>query len=251
MLLTVDAEPLLWHGLLSLFLAQKQNIRGEELMNIRLAWASAIGVLALAAPAVAHTVDCTVDSDRLQEALSRLERGSTLTIKGNCVGNVTVATDGASLVAHPSGGTITGQVEVIARRASITGINIVGPEPSDPSTILRAGLFAHDGASVTFENGAIANHSRSGVLASRGASVIVMASQITGNGTARVPNDADGVQAVDAGSVLLGGVDANNDPIASAGDEIAGNAARGLLTSRGAFSPATSTTTVSRPRSLR
>src|SRR5258708_32059187 len=117
MLIKVAAEPLLWHGLLSLFLAQKQNIRGEELMNIRLAWASAIGVLALAAPAVAHTVDCTVDSDRLQEALSRLERGSTLTIKGKCVGNVTVATDGASLVAHPSGRPIPGQREALPRRA--------------------------------------------------------------------------------------------------------------------------------------
>jgi hypothetical protein len=201
-------------------------------MNIRLAWASAIGVLALAAPALAHTVNCTVDSDRLQETLSRLERGSTLTIKGNCVGNVTVATDGVSLVAHPSGGTITGQVEVTAQRVSFTGIDIMGPEPSDPNTIVRAGLFAHDGASVTFANGAIANHSRSGILANRGASVIVRASRITGNGTASVPNDADGVQAIDAGSVLLGGVDANNDAIASAGDEIAGNAARGVLAAR-------------------
>src|SRR5258708_40179389 len=100
MILTVDAEPLLWHGLLSLFLAQKQNIRGEELMYIRLAWESAIGVLALAAPAVAHTVDCTVDSDRLQEALSRLGRGSNRTRNGNSVANVTRAPDRASRVRH-------------------------------------------------------------------------------------------------------------------------------------------------------
>src|SRR5258708_39188177 len=102
MLIKVAAEPLLWHGLLSLFLAQKQNIRGEELMNIRLAWASAIGVLALAAPAVAHTVDCTVDSDRLQEALSRLERGPAPPIKGNCGGHRQGGAGGASPVARPS-----------------------------------------------------------------------------------------------------------------------------------------------------
>jgi hypothetical protein len=202
-------------------------------MNIRLAWASIVGVLAVAAPAAAHTVNCSEDSDRLQQELRRLERGSTITIKGNCVGNITIATDGVSLVAHPSGGSITGQVDVSAQRVSMTGINILGPEPSDPDTIVRAGLFAHDGASVTFENGAIANHSRSGILANRGASVIVKASRITGNGAAGVPNEADGVQAIDAGSVLLGGVDANNDAIAGAGDEIAGNAVRGVLAARG------------------
>ncbi|HEX9491183.1 MAG TPA: right-handed parallel beta-helix repeat-containing protein [Stellaceae bacterium] len=200
-------------------------------MNIRLAWASAIGVLALAAPAVAHTVDCTVDSDRLQEALSRLERGSTLTIKGNCVGNVTVATDGASLVAHPSGGTITGQVEVIARRVSITGINIMGPAPSD-ATIVRAGLLARDGASVSFANGTIANHAKVGVIAVRNASVTVTASTITGNGTANVFNSADGVQAADGGAVMLGTPDANNNPVPSAAVEVAHNQFRGVLATR-------------------
>ena len=202
-------------------------------MDFRLVWVSAFGALALIAPAAAHTVNCNLDADRLQDAVSRLSPHSTVTLEGNCVGNITIATDGLSFVAVAGGASITGQVEVTARRVSFSGISIVGPEPSDPNTIVRAGLFAHDGGSVTFANGAIANHTRSGILANRGASVIVMASQITGNGTARVPNDADGVQAIDAGSVLLGGVDANNDPIAEAGDEIAGNAARGILTARG------------------
>src|SRR5258708_39059876 len=116
MLIKVAAEPLLWHGLLSLFLAQKQNIRGEELMNIRLAWASAIGVLALAAPAVAHTVDCTVDSDRLHEALSPLERGSTPTIKGKCAGNGTGAADGARPLPDPRRGPIRARAGVNGRR---------------------------------------------------------------------------------------------------------------------------------------
>src|SRR5713101_2997428 len=175
-------------------------------MNIRLVWASVAGVLALAAPAFAHTVNCSEDSDRLQDNLSRLERGSTLTIKGNCVGNVTVATDGVSLVAHKDGGSITGQVEVTAQRVKFTGISILGPEPSDPDTIVRAGLFARDGASV---------------------------SVITGNGTANVANSADGVQAADGGTVMLGTPDANNDPVPSAAVEVAHNGFRGILAVRG------------------
>src|SRR6266851_4353613 len=190
-------------------------------MNIRLVWASVAGVLALAAPAFAHTVNCSEDSDRLQDNLSRLERSSTLTIKGNCVGNVTVATDGVSLVAHPNGGSITGQVEVTAQRVSITGISILGPEPSDPETIVRAGLFARDGASVSFANGTIANHTKVGVIAVRNASVIVTASVITGNGTANGANSADGVQAADGGTVMLGTPDANNDPVPSAAAPLA------------------------------
>src|SRR6266851_4210192 len=202
-------------------------------MNIRLVWASVAGVLALAAPAFAHTVNCSEDSDRLQDNLSRLERGSTLTIKGNCVGNVTVATDGVSLVAHPNGGSITGQVEVTAQRVKFTGISILGPEPSDPDTIVRAGLFARDGASVSFANGAIANHTKVGVIAVRNASVIVTASVITGNGTANVANSADGVQAADGGTVMLGTPDANNDPVPSAAVEVAHNGFRGILAVRG------------------
>src|SRR5712692_170741 len=196
-------------------------------MNIRLVWASVAGVLALAAPAFAHTVNCSEDSDRLQDNLSRLERGSTLTIKGNCIGNVTVATDGVSLVAHPHGGSITGQVEVTAQRVSITGISILGPEPSDPETIVRAGLFARDGASVSFANGTIANHTKVGVIAVRNASVI------TGNGTANVANSADGVQAADGGTVMLGTPDANNDPVPSAAVEVTHNGFRGILAVRG------------------
>jgi len=202
-------------------------------MNIRLVWASVAGVLALAAPAFAHTVNCSEDSDRLQDNLSRLERGSTLTIKGNCVGNVTVATDGVSLVAHPNGGSITGQVEVTAQRVKFTGISIFGPEPSDPETIVRAGLFARDGASVSFANGTIANHTKVGVIAVRNASVIVTASVITGNGTANVANSADGVQAADGGTVMLGAPDANNDPVPSAAVEVAHNGFRGILAVRG------------------
>src|SRR5258707_3788558 len=201
-------------------------------MNIRLVWASVAGVLALAAPAFAHTVNCSEDSDRLQDNLSRLERSSTLTIKGNCVGNVTVATDGVSLVAHRNGGSTTGKVEVTAQRVSITGISILGPEPSDPETIVRAGLFARDGASVSFANGAIANHTKVGVIAVRNASVIVTASVITGNGTANVANSADGVQAADGGAVMLGTPDANNNPVPSAAVEVAHNQFRGVLATR-------------------
>ena len=200
-------------------------------MNIRLAWASIAGSLALAAPAIAHTVNCVEDSGRLQRALSHLDAGSTVTIKGNCVGNITVATDGLSFVADKDGGSITGQVEVTAQRVSFTGIDISGPEPSD-GTIIRGGLFAHDGASVSYADGTIANHTANGVFASRGASISVSASHIIGNGTARIPNEADGVSAVDSGAVLLGRADANNDAIAAAGVEVAGNAVRGVLAAR-------------------
>ena len=200
-------------------------------MHKAIAWAGALGLLAFAAPALAHTVDCNRDSDRLQDALSRLERGAALTILGNCVGNVTIATDGVSLVAHPKGGSITGQVEVTAQRVSISGVSILGPEPSD-GTIIRGGLFAHDGASVSYTDGTIANHTANGVFASRGASITVSASHIIGNGTARIPNEADGVSAVDSGAVLLGRADANNDAIAAAGVEVAGNAVRGVLAAR-------------------
>lgn len=200
-------------------------------MNIRLTLASAIGVLAVAAPALAHTVDCGEDSARLQRALGRLESGATLTILGNCVGNVTVATDGVRLVAHPRGGSITGQVEVTAQRVSFTGISILGPEPSD-GTIIRGGLVARDGGSVSFANGTIAGHTKTGVVAVRNGSITVTASTITGNGTANIFNAADGVQATDGGSVILGSLDGNNDPIPSAAVEVAHNVFRGLLATR-------------------
>src|SRR5260370_8333304 len=202
-------------------------------MNIRLVWASLAGVLALAAPAFAHTVNCSEDSDRLEEKLRGVERGSALHIKGNCVGNVTVATDGVSLVAHKDGGSITGQVEVTAQRVKFTGISILGPEPSDPDTIVRAGLFARDGASVSFANGTIANHTKVGVIAVRNASVVVTASVITGNGTANVANSADGVQPADGRTAMLGTPDANNDPVPSAAVEVAHNGFRGILAVRG------------------
>jgi hypothetical protein len=143
-----------------------------------------------------------------------------------------VATDGLSFVADKEGGSITGQVQVTAQRVSFTGIDILGPEPSDGTTI-RGGLFAHDGASVSYADGTIAHHTANGVFASRGASIVVSASHIIGNGTARIPNEADGVSVVDSGSVLLGRADANNDPVAAAGVEVAGNAVRGILASRG------------------
>jgi hypothetical protein len=201
-------------------------------MSIRLVGAGVAAMLAMAAPAFARSVNCTEDSGRLQKVLSRLDADKTITVKGNCVGNVTIAADDVSLVADDGGASITGQVEVKGQRVSLTGIDITGPEPNDGTTI-RAGLFARDGASVTYANGTIANHTASGILSSRGSSVIVTASKITGNGTANIPNNADGVQAVDTGSVLLGAINANNGPVADAADEVAGNTGRGILASRG------------------
>jgi hypothetical protein len=216
----------------AVFLRRNRTFEGEEIMNSRLAWASAIGVLALAPPAVAHTVNCAADSDRLQEALIRLEHGATLTIKGNCVGNITVATDGVSFVAHKDGGSITGQVQVTAQRVSFSGVSILGPEPADPNTIIRGGLVARNGGSVNFTGGAIANHTKTGVIAVDNGSITITASTITGNGTANIMNASDGVQAVEGGSVFLGAQDANNDPIPSAAVEVAQNSFRGLLATR-------------------
>ena len=201
-------------------------------MSIRLVGASLAVMLAMAAPAFARTVNCNEDSARLQRVLSRLDGDVSITVKGNCVGNVTIATNDVSLVAGDGGASITGQVEVTAQRVSLTGIDITGPEPSD-GTNIRAGLYAHDGGSVKFANGTIANHIAFGILSSRGASVIVTASKITGNGTANIPNEADGVEAVDSGSVLLGAVNANNGPVANAADEVAGNPGRGIIAARG------------------
>ena len=200
-------------------------------MISRLAWASVAWVLALAVPAAAHTVNCTEHPDRLQRALSRLDADSTVTIKGNCVGNVTVATDGLSFVADKEGGSITGQVQVTAQRVSFTGVDISGPEPSD-GTIVRGGLVARDGASVSYANGTIANHTKTGVVAVRNGSIIITTSVITGNGTANLANAADGIQAVEGGTVTLGAQDANNDPIPSAAVEVAHNVARGILAAR-------------------
>ena len=167
----------------------------------------------------------------LQQFINFSLPGTTIALQGNCVGNVTIATDGISIVAGTPGASITGQVEVTARRASLTGIDITGQEPSD-GTIIRGGLYAHDGGSVSYADGTIANHTANGVFASRGASITISASHIVGNGTAHIPNEADGVSVVDSASVLLGRADANNDAIAAAGVEVAGNAARGVLAAR-------------------
>lgn len=200
-------------------------------MISRLALASVAGALALAVPAAANTVDCTEHSGRLQHAVHHIEGNSTVTIKGNCIGNITVATDGVSFVAHADGGSITGQVEVTAQRVSFSGISVLGPEPSD-GAIVRGGLVARDGGSVSFANGAIVNHTKTGVIAVRNGSVVVTASTISGNGTANVTNSADGVQAADGGNVILGAQDANNDPIPSASVEVAQNIFRGILAVR-------------------
>jgi hypothetical protein len=201
-------------------------------MSIRLVGASVAIVLAVAAPAFARTVNCNEDSGRLQKVLSRLDSDTTITIKGNCIGNLTIATDHVSLVAGDAGASITGQVEVTAQRASITGVNIVGPEPADPNVIIRGGLVVRDAGSASFTNGAIANHTRPGVVALRNGSITITASTITGNGTANLLNLSDGVQAIDGGSVTLGAVDANNDPVPGAAVEVAQNVFRGILASR-------------------
>jgi hypothetical protein len=201
-------------------------------MSIRLVGAGVAVMLAMAAPAFARTVNCNEDSARLQRALSRVDGDKTIIVKGNCVGNVTIGADDVSLVADDGGASITGQVEVTGQRASITGISIVGPEPTDPDTVVRGGLVARDGGSVSFANGAIANHTKTGVIATRNGSVVVTASSITGNGTANITNAADGVQAADGGNVILGAQDANNDPIPAAAVEVAQNVFRGVLAVR-------------------
>ena len=202
-------------------------------MDIRLVFAAAAGVAALALPAAAHTVNCANESSELQEALRRLPHSSTITIKGNCVGNVTVATDGLSFVAHLDGGSITGQVEVTAQRVKFTGIDIMGPDPTDPGTIIRGGLVARDGASVSFTKGTIGHHTKTGVVAVRTASIVITDAAIIGNGTAGLMNASDGVQAADGGSIQLGAQDTHNDPIPDAAVEVAQNAFRGLLAVRG------------------
>jgi hypothetical protein len=201
-------------------------------MSIRLVGAGLAVMLAMAAPAFARTVNCNEDSARLQRVLSRLDGDTAITVRGNCVGNVTIATDDVSLAAGDGGASITGQVEVTAQRARITGVSILGPEPADSDTIIRGGLVVRDGGSARFANAAITNHTKPGVVALRNGSVIVTASTITGNGTANMANLSDGVQAIDGGSVTLGALDANNDPVPGAAVEVAHNVFRGILASR-------------------
>jgi hypothetical protein len=167
----------------------------------------------------------------LQQFINFSLPGTTIALQGNCVGNVTIATDGISIVAGSPGATITGQVEVTAQRVSISGVDISGPEPGDGTTI-RGGLVARDGASVSYANGTIANHTKTGVIALRNGSIVATASVITGNGTANIINAADGVQAIEGGSVTLGAQDANNDPVPSAGVEVSNNRGRGVLAAR-------------------
>lgn len=200
-------------------------------MSIRLLGASLAVTLAMAAPAFARTVDCNEDSARLKRVLSRLDGDTTITVKGNCIGNVTIAADGVALVAGDGGASITGQVDVTAQRASISGIDITGPEPSD-GTVIRGGLVVRNAGSASFTNGSIANHTKIGVLAVDNGTVTITSSSVTGNGTAHITNVSDGVVATDGGSVFLGAQDANNVPIADASVEIAHNAFRGVFANR-------------------
>jgi hypothetical protein len=202
-------------------------------MNMVRICAAIVGAASLLVASHAQAVParCDFDPTLLQRLIDVLPGHSQIVITGNCVANITIATDDLSFVADPSGGSITGQVEVTAQRISFSGVDILGPEPSD-GTIVRGGLFAHDGASVSFSNAAIANHTANGILAVRNASVVVVNSHILGNGTAGVANNAAGVQVLEAASVLLGALDANNDPIPASGVEIANNSGQGIEVSR-------------------
>jgi hypothetical protein len=153
------------------------TILGEKVMANRflLSVAWIVGLAAL--PAVTHAAIIPVNcagGQKIAAALTQAVDGDTIAVSGVCRENITVVRDGITIAkdAAAAGAGIIGQVEVVGRRAVLSLLSIVGPEPPLPAgRSLNAGVWARDGASVFLDRSLIANHTVDGIFANRNASV--------------------------------------------------------------------------------
>jgi parallel beta-helix repeat protein len=186
-----------------------------------LAWPTAASALS----DLVVNVDCA-SGGRISQALSRptlFDRRLVVAVSGTCNENVVIERDDVTIRAQSGGGVSAADASkpaiVIdgARRVALEGLSVVGG---------LHGVQVTGGAAAAIRSSAIRSSARVGVLAERGASVVVDGSTIENHG--RVGVSADGASAMITGSTVRGnglyGVASNRGGSATLGDlDSAGN----------------------------
>ena len=182
--------------------------------------------------------DCA-QGQTIAQALQNPGNPLTITVKGTCNENVTVARDTVTLQADPAGGTVNGSnstlatitvagQDVLIDRLRVTGgrngIDAVGAIRLTIQDCLvestgRTGINFTQGTNGTVSRCTVQNNPRDGVRVGEGSTGIVINNAITLNGRR-------GVQVFQNGNALIGIT--NTSPSELAGNTISNNAERGI-----------------------
>jgi hypothetical protein len=141
-----------------------------------------------------RVVDCS-RGQSIQDALGKKhpDRPLTVTVRGNCMENVTVTRDDVTLVGE--GGAVHGTISIVgARRVLIRTLTISSPTGN--------GIFGTENAAFRVEDCTLERNFTNGILVRNGAQVTVRGGSLSMNGHATTaPDTGRGIEATHNGSI--------------------------------------------------